>query len=68
MIDKRHEARFKSQLAEITLWALRERGRGLRAPGKQTKEKKYTPCGTQTRNPQIRSLMRYSIAPTGPLP
>ena len=28
-------------------------------------QKYYTPCGIQTRNPQIRSLMRYSIAPTG---
>ena len=27
--------------------------------------KKNTPCGTQTHNLQIRSLTRYSVAPTG---
>ena len=34
----------------------------------EIKNKWYTPCGTQTHNPQIRSLMRYSIAPTGRIP
>ena len=29
---------------------------------------KSTPCGIQTRNLQIRSLTRYSIAPTGLAP
>ena len=39
-----------------------------RATPKKTKNKKmHTPCGTQTHSLQIRSLTRYSIAPTGRL-
>ena len=38
--------------------------KGLKDPSPQ-KGSKSTPCGIQTRNLQIRSLTRYSIAPTG---
>ena len=38
---------------------------GPRPRGRAGGKKVHTPCGTQTRNLQIRSLTRYSIAPTG---
>ena len=38
---------------------------GTLAQSEVKPKKKVTPCGTQTHNLQIRSLTRYSIAPTG---
>ena len=62
MIVLRLSPYLKLLLINITLWA------PVHAHERRKKKKIHTPCGTQTRNLQIRSLTRYSIAPTGLVP